>query len=197
MSERQSSGAERFLNRLKDTFKPAPERKRDKESLRLASEAVLLFANSEGQEPLSTFLADSPSILDLRQLNPGAIIRVEEAGHLVPNYYHWLVLGIIDDKGVDIFSIDHKDRERPILAFQSKLKLSRSWCLIKRRPSATVFKIKDSIKAIYAMQADPFDGLYAVEKVDIMSGGTKSKATEKLLNEISQGKPLVAHPSAV
>ncbi len=150
--------------------------------MKIAREAVLLFANGE-QEIQQTFSANSPSEFDLRKLNEGQVVRVK--GHseaLSADYYYFYVVGK-KRKDLGIFYFIKTDYDK--VAQSGILKLGTEWKLEKVRPEKQYFPVKEAIIAMSHLRSlsnwkekDCWD-LFETTVLDIMSSGLKQKAKEK------------------
>ena len=164
-----SSFSNRFLN--------TESRRKDHASRQLASEAVLLFANAENQQPIVSYSSASPSEFDLTKINPGSLFRLETSNEKFGSYYNWYVVGSVEGNNVHVYEIWHRNRREVGLELKQQSRLGRSWMLHELKPYELHFKISDSYKVLHGLKkVDPTNiDVFHVARLDLMSSGAGQK----------------------
>ena len=126
------------------------------------------------EDPLATFLPEGISELDLRNYPSGTILRIpmieNNVYENVDPYYAWLVTGVVDEGGVDVYAVTFQNRSAllvPTLNIKACHDIAYSATL--KNP----FEVKDSLKQLLPHANTPsgkgmLAEVYVPQKIDVM-----------------------------
>lgn len=104
-----SGGIDKLFRRFK---RPGKEGRRDSFKNE-AKKQILLFSNSENQEPLATYEARPNAVFDMTKHKPGTILRVKGSGKTT--FYHWYVVGKPKDTvRTQLYEVSHRDDDEDL-----------------------------------------------------------------------------------
>lgn len=174
-----SGGIDKFFKHFRRSSKEKPDSFRNE-----AKEQVLLFSNSENQEPLATYEARPSAVFDMAQHKPGTILRVKGSGKTT--FYSWYVIGKPKDAAsTQLYEVTHRDDDEDLsVAMNSTLRLRTTWDL-KDRTSPNELDIENALKVITGGAAPK----NYVEKIDVMTGGIAQKEPETRTSGVVKLQP--------
>jgi len=190
MGELGSGQIDQFVNKVKDFFSLDERRKILSE--RIATEAILLVANTKYQKVEAIYSANNPNNrINLKSLPEGTVLRVttmlEANGE---KHYDWIAIGVNDKKGLDAFVVFDAELE-PLVdilngasetqedlslkdyADSPILRVTENWFPYKIRPVLLEFSISDANKAFNFHGDSP----HPADEIAFITGGLRNKSS--------------------